>query len=239
MRIKAVTFDLDDTLWAVDPVIERANRVLWEWLHAMAPAFTARFTPDDFVEGSPLRQQCLSRYPHLAHSVTQIRLCLLRQGLEAVGYELPDAERLAQAAFDAFLSARHEVELFAGAAAMLRSLHAQGLRLGALSNGNAEVSRTGVAQWFDFQFNADQVGSAKPHPRMFELALRQLQLPASQVVHVGDHPINDVQAATQLGMGVIWVNLQQQPWPLPDPAPPQVTALEQIPGLIAHWQSPV
>lgn len=231
--IKAITFDLDDTLWAVSPVIQHANRTLWDWLHTHTPLLTQHFALSDLNEGSALRAGLLQRCPEIAHSVTQIRLKLLEECLAHCGYTAVEAAELALSAFEAFIEARHEVEFFAHARSMLENLHQQGYRLGALSNGNAEVSRTGLADLFDFQFNADQVGQAKPHPLMFETALAHSGLDARQVIHVGDHPINDVKAAQQLGIWTIWVNLEAGAWPGGQPADVEVTSLEHIPAAVA------
>jgi putative hydrolase of the HAD superfamily len=42
-RIRALTLDLDDTLWPVWPAIQRAEAALHGWLLRHAPATAARF----------------------------------------------------------------------------------------------------------------------------------------------------------------------------------------------------
>lgn len=230
--IRCVTFDLDDTLWAVDPVIRQANDDLWSWLEQNAGTFTQLLTPADLVEGSERRRQLLEREPEIAHSMTLVRLRLLEQGMEAAGYEAGQAKALAAAAFDVFIRARHQVELFEHARSMLQTLRQRGLLIGALSNGNADVSLTGIGDLFDFQFNADGVGTAKPHPLMFERALEHTGLRPEQVVHVGDHPINDVQGAREVGLWTIWVNLPGQHWAEAAQADERVDCLAQLPAAI-------
>lgn len=237
MTLQALTFDLDDTLWAVEPVIELANQTLWSWLEERAPRFTQAYQFSDLAEGSALRAQVLSRYPEIAHSVTLIRLKLLETALADLGYPVADAQTLAAQAFAAFMEARHQVTLFAHARTSLETLHRQGLRLGALSNGNAQVKRTGLADLFEFQLNADQVGQAKPHPLMFEQALAYLQLNPTQVVHIGDHPVNDVEAAQALGIWTVWVNLSGQAWPGGRPADVEIRSLADLPDAIAQLQA--
>lgn len=232
--IKCVTFDLDDTLWAVDPVIHQANRELWEWLEQNAPLFTQNHVLTDLAEGSSMRQQLLQQEPDIAHSMTQVRLRLLEQGCLSAGYSDDQARQMAAAAFDVFIRARHQVELFEHAQAMLEQLRRDGYLIGALSNGNADVGQTLIGSLFDFQYNADGVGSAKPHPGMFEKALEHTGLRPEQVVHVGDHPINDVQAARQVGMWTIWVNLPGQNWPQPARADETVSCLSAIPAVVAE-----
>jgi putative hydrolase of the HAD superfamily len=232
--IECVTFDLDDTLWAVDPVIEQANRELWQWLEAHAPEVSQTLAPADLSAGSALHQQLLQRAPEIAHSVSQVRLRLLEQGCRAAGHGEERARQLAAAAFEVFLHARHRVEPFEHAQPVLERLRREGYLIGALSNGNADLARLPIGELFDFQYNADGVGAAKPHPAMFERALAHTGLRAHQVVHIGDHPINDVQAARQVGMWTIWVNLPGQQWPQPARADATVNQLAAIPAALAR-----
>jgi len=230
--LKCATFDLDDTLWAVDPVIRQANQNLWQWLEENGGAFTRLHSPADLVEGSQMRAQLLAEQPEIAHSMTLVRLRLLERGLQAAGFAPQEAQARAAQAFQVFMRARHEVELFEHAFDMLKQLRTQGLTIGALSNGNADVSLTGIGELFDFQFNADSVGSAKPDPLMFQRALEHTGLRPEQVVHIGDHPINDVRAAREVGCWTVWVNLEGQHWPQPAQADERVDSLAQIPAAL-------
>ena len=116
MTIKLLSFDLDDTLWAVDPVMVQANLALYQWLDQHAPLFTVRYQLEDFGQ---LRRKVLKAQPEIGHSVTAIRLAVLRYGLQQSGYSDTDAERLTSGAFEAFLVARNQVELFQHAQQML------------------------------------------------------------------------------------------------------------------------
>lgn len=235
--IKCVTFDLDDTLWAVDPVIRQANLSLWQWLDENAPLFTAMHSLNDMKEGSALRRSLLEQHPEIAHSMTLIRLKLLEHGCIAAGYAQSEAVDLAERAFEVFMRGRHQVELFEHAQAALERLRQQGYIIGALSNGNADVAKTLVGHLFDFQYNADTVGSAKPEPEMFEQALHHTGLRPEQVVHVGDHPINDVKAARDLGIWTVWVNLPGQHWNMPAKADRNVHCLSALPGVVEELQA--
>lgn len=209
LMIKAITFDLDDTLWMVEPVIHKANEALWCWLSIHAPEFTQMFTLGDLAEGSTIRQELLSRHPEIQHSVTLIRQYLLKNCLMKSGYSEHDAIGLAHSAFECFLDARHQVDFLEHADSMLECLAQQNYIIGALSNGNADIKRTALGHRFDFQFNADQVGYAKPHPKMFECALEYTGLQAHEIVHVGDDLDKDVWAAKRMGFKTIWFNVSQ------------------------------
>lgn len=231
--IKCICFDLDDTLWAVDPVIKTANQTLYHWLADNAPRFNQCYQLDDFPR---LRQEVLAEHPQLAYSVSQIRRAVLLRGLRAAGYPAAEASALADAAFSVFHRARQQVEFFEGALACLQRLQAAGYRLGAISNGNADIQQVGLAQVMDFQISADQTGAQKPDPLIFRHMLTHTGLSADQVVHVGDHPEHDVAGAARLGIGTVWVNLTQRDWPLKDVTPDaQIHHLAQLPELLAGW----
>lgn len=230
--IKLVTFDLDDTLWSVMPVVTRADTLLWEWLEIEAPEFVHRFSRSDFSEGSAMRKALIASYPEISHSVSEIRLRLLEEGFIEVGYDRSQAAKLSAAAFDYFIKYRHAVTPYDQAIPMLRALKEMDLQIAALSNGNADIHQTPLAPWFDFQFNADSVGTAKPDSLMFLKALDKAGARASETVHIGDHPINDVQAAKQLGCHTIWINPEGTAWPMAVNADHHISCLSEIPATI-------
>jgi putative hydrolase of the HAD superfamily len=50
------------------------------------------------------------------------------------------------------------------------------------------------------------------------------------VVHIGDDPVLDVEAAAKVGMKTVWVNYEQQPWPTTLPPPDTViTRFDELP----------
>lgn len=232
MTIKVISFDLDDTLWAVQPVITQANQALYHWLDSNAPLFTAHYQLQDF---NRLREEVLRQQPHIAHSVTAIRLAVLHHGLRQSGYATPDAARLTQAAFAVFIEARNQVDFFQHAEQMLSELSVL-YRLIALSNGNADVHRVGLGKLFEFALNADQVGQAKPHPLMFEQMLTRTGVAPEQVVHVGDHPEHDILGAQHCGLHTLWVNRARNPWPLSTAPDLEVNCLSEVVAKISAYQ---
>ncbi len=229
--IKCITFDLDDTLWAVDPVIVEANKTLYSWLSENAELFVKCYQLRDFEH---LKSRALEHFPEIGHSVTLIRLKQLEIGLLDAGYPQAQAEALAHQAFEVFIEARNQVELFEHARTMLEQLKHAGYLIGALSNGNADVNRVGLGDLFDFALNADGVGKEKPHPLMFERMLHQNHLRPEQVIHIGDNPHHDIAGAKNAGLWTIWVNLTQLEWPEGDPADQSVTCLSDIPDKVAE-----
>ena len=68
--IKALTFDLDDTLWDVWPVVEHAEQLLYEWLAGYYPRIATRFTSLELRE---LCDEVAANQPGIAHDRTRLR----------------------------------------------------------------------------------------------------------------------------------------------------------------------
>ena len=63
---------------------------------------------------------------------------------------------------------------------------------------------------------SDEVGVAKPSTSIFELALKDMKVEASNVVHIGDDQKNDVAGAKLAGMQTIWIPASVGPNGEPD-----------------------
>lgn len=227
--IRCITFDLDDTLWAVDPVIQNANQTMFAWITEHAPAFLQHYQLNDLAD---LRQHVLREAPEISHSVTLIRMAQLKHGLQKAGYSVDEVEILAAQAFEVFIQARQEVVFFEHAREVLSELKQQGYQLGALSNGNADIHKVGLADLIDFQFKADDVGQMKPHPLMFEQMLSHTGLRPEQVIHVGDNHEHDVEGALAVGLWTIWVNMTSSD--KTSNATAQVSCLSELPARVAE-----
>ena len=83
--------------------------------------------------------------------------------------------------------------------------------LGVVTNGRSKAQRSKLTQahlagWFDSIRISEEEGVKKPHSQIFEQCLHDLQVAAHHAVYVGDHPVNDIDAAKQIGMFAIWVD---------------------------------
>lgn len=230
--IKVISFDLDDTLWAVQPVIDEANRRLYTWYQQHAPRFTERFSLNDFSE---LQQQAHQHYPEHAYSVTKVRQNMIHLGLTEAGYEGEERATLAEQSFAVFLAARNEVSFFEHALTMIETLHPD-YQLGALTNGNADINRVGLDRYFDFAIHADHIGIGKPDSRMFKALLDLTDTSPAEVLHVGDSLEHDVAGAKQSGVHSLWVNLNNQPVGTALKADIEVSCLSDIPAAVERYQ---
>lgn len=222
-----LTFDLDNTLWDVESIIIRAEAGMVAWLDSHYPRWQA--VGRDGMRA--LRGEVARVQPEICHDLTAVRLEVLRLALLRAGYDEATAKIGAAGAFEAFFSGRNTVTLFDGVAETLAALSARHT-LYALSNGNADIRRAGLAAYFREQLSAASVGYAKPHPRMFEQALAMAGVSPAQAIHIGDHPEQDVAAAQAVGMQAIWVNHGGSDWPLARPADGEIRHFSELPALI-------
>lgn len=198
--IKVVAFDLDDTLWETDPVLIEAEKILKQWLEDSVPGL--RYDRESVWA---IRHQLAASRPGLVNRPTDLRRSVIELALGQAGLSKAAAADLAAEAMTVFLEARSRLVLFEGVLETIEQL-ASRFTLGALTNGNADVSRVGLDEWFDFVFSAEDVGSAKPEPGLFLAALEFTGVEPREMVYVGDHPQNDVDAANRVGLRTIWVD---------------------------------
>jgi putative hydrolase of the HAD superfamily len=227
-RIKLITFDLDNTLWDVEPALVRAEQAQYLWLQEHRPRATRCFSPLQMRE---FRMQHYQRNPHLAHQISEIRIQSLKALLLECDYDEDMAEAGAGGAFQAFLALRHQVQPYEQALPVLQTL-ADDYMLGALTNGNADVFKLEIGDYFDFSFSAEQVDASKPLPDLFHAAMRESGAASHEIIHVGDNPKHDVLGAQQVGLFTIWMNSGDWRWPGGEPADAQITSLAELPAAV-------
>lgn len=204
-KVRAIGLDLDDTLWPIWPTIARAEVQLQEWLATRAPS-AARTMADPAVR-LELRRQVERSRPELGHDMSALRRECIRLALQREGEDTG----LAEPAFEVFFEHRMRVDLFADALPALEFLAAR-FPVVAISNGNADVARVGLAAHFTASLSAHQFGVGKPDPRIFHAAAAAAGVPADEVLHVGDDPALDVLGGLDAGMQTVWVNRSERQW---------------------------
>ncbi|MBS0301602.1 MAG: HAD family hydrolase [Proteobacteria bacterium] len=212
-RIRAITLDLDDTLWTVWPTIERADRAVRAWLQPRAPGAAALSA--DRATVAAARQSVVQARPELAHDLGAIRRECIRHLLLGAGED----PALAEPAFEVFYRERQRVTLFDDARPALAFLAAR-YPLVALSNGNADIGRVGLAPFFHAAVAAGDLGVAKPDRRIFQAGASAAGVSPSQVLHIGDDPHLDAAGALAAGMQSAWVNRADRAWPAELPQAP-------------------
>ena len=120
---------------------------------------------------------------------------------------------------------------------MLARLKRAGMPLAILSNGapwmlESLVTQAGLADRFDALLSVEEVGAFKPHPRVYQLAVDRLGVPARAISFQSSNGW-DAQAASSFGMRVVWCNRYgQERERLPGAPDRTVTSLAELPALL-------
>jgi len=211
---KVITFDLDDTLWECLPIIKSAEIKLRDWLEKFYPKITEKYTLDEFIKS---RKNIVEKSPEHAFDFTYIRKKQLYDIAIDTGYQHNTAILIQDQGFEVFITERSNVLLYDDVIPSFNILKKH-FRLGALTNGNVDLTKTDLHSYFNFSLNAITAGYAKPDCRFFESACKLANVTANEIIHIGDHPEQDVQGAIAAGIDSIWINRNKTQWPdIPQP----------------------
>jgi 2-haloacid dehalogenase len=144
-----------------------------------------------------------------------------------------EPEPIRAALMDAYLQLRAYPE----APDVLARLRAAGLKLAVLSNGeprmlDAAVRNAGLADLLDAVLSVEEVGVFKPDPRVYQLAVDRLAVPADQISFQSSNAW-DVNGAATFGLRPVWINRFGAPAErLPGSAEHELGDLSGLPGLL-------
>lgn len=216
MPLKAVLFDLDDTLYDHQhncrEALSGVHREYACFQRVSYEEFDQRHS--DYLEAIHLRV--------LAGELTldEARRLRFRKLFAHYGEEIADdaLETLTVRYRQAYLAAERLID---GAVALLEQVRAAGLRIGIVTNNTieeqtAKLKRLGLEPYIDVLTISEAVGVAKPDPRIFAAALRQLGCQPDEVVMVGDSWSADIMGAQAAGIRAVWLNRYGRA--CPDPA---------------------
>lgn len=120
---------------------------------------------------------------------------------------------------------------------VLRQLKAAGLKTAILSNGtpamlDSAVKNARIDGLLDIVLSVEEVGVYKPDPRVYQLAVDQLGIPASRISFQSSNAW-DAYAASSFGMKVVWCNRYGQPRErLPGAPDCEIETLAEIPRIV-------
>lgn len=196
-RLRAIFFDVDDTLCATTEFALRARR------NAVRAMIDAGLDADEELVWSELCEVIAEFSSNYEHHYDKLLLRLPPRCLEGRNRALVVAAGVAAYHDTKF----RELAPFPGALELLRDLRALKVRLGVITHGwtikQAEkLVRLGLVPYLDpgSIFISDQIGIAKPNPKLYQTALRAHGLQPGEAMYVGDNPRNDVAPPRSLGM---------------------------------------
>lgn len=226
-KLKAVVFDLDNTLYDYDA--------------AHAPAFEAltRFacrefglTPEEFADRHRAAMRELARRCGANCAAVHNRLIRYQVLLEALGRPIGYAPGMSRLYWSTLLDA---MRVYPGAVETLARLRALGLVVGVGTNMTADcqyekLERIGAMSQVDFLVTSEEVSAEKPDRRLFDACAAKAGCESGACLFVGDSLENDVRGALAAGMRAAWF--------CPNGAPdgpaeaPVVTRLGDLIGLV-------
>jgi putative hydrolase of the HAD superfamily len=232
-KIRAVLFDLDDTLHDDTHAYTSA-----------AQEVAAEVAAEHGIDALALKQAYIAEAEGFWHRLTaselrtklsQWRAAMWGNALRTVGIE--DARVAERSAANYNLYRKKYFTLFPGALDLLRELRGEGMKLGLLTNGVSETHREKIAllqitEYFDAIFLADEVGMVKPDPLLFAHACAKLDTAPSQSAMVGDRYERDIAGALDAGLYAIWINVRNEQLPR-DVRPPDAI-VHNIGEVAAH-----
>jgi len=202
--LRAILFDWGGTL--MDD--EWSDEIALKGHSAGLAALTRDGLPDAAAFTGYLREHEAELFPLTGEDEIDIS-AVMTQSFAAQGVELTDDDvRLfLQAAQEAWSS---HYALAASAHALLEALRERGLKLALVSNTASPqwllqpiLERQGIAERVDAIVLSSEVGKRKPHPAIFERALRDLDVQSSEALFVGDRLDADVRGASRVGMKTV------------------------------------
>ena len=200
-NIKAISFDVDGTLWDFESAMTNALAVTLRRIKQAVPnKASTQLTVPKMID---IRDAVSKQLGGDASGLERIRHAAFVKTLESIGH--PDQE-LANELYHLYMETRFSsVRPFAEVPTALTRL-ANRFQLGVISNGNTHPDRFGLPHVFDFVAFASDCGHSKPDPRIFEFALSKIKHSPEEVLHVGDSLENDVGGASNSGLRSAWLN---------------------------------
>ncbi|MBU3023674.1 HAD-IA family hydrolase [Aestuariibacter sp. A3R04] len=203
--VEAMTFDLDDTLYNNEPIIQQAEATLSEYIKARYPK-TGAMTPAQWRD---LKRALIKKNIGLASDMGELRMHSLRHALRRDIADDQEREAAATACFNCFYTARSNFSLHTDVHEVLSQL-AKRIPLIAITNGNVDPKRTGMTTYFHTFLHASLTYRAKPAADMFNKAASLLALPPQRILHVGDNMEKDVMGAIDAGFQTAWLAVNRR-----------------------------
>jgi len=214
---QAILFDLDDTLYDF--------RAFWR--ARLERGLAAVLAAQPQLEQTALVRAAMEEWVFIA----QMGDFLRRQGLR-------DERLIARACADYAEGWFDDLLLPEETAQILHALHGS-YRLGLITNGptdiqQAKIERFALGGLMDALVISEEVGIAKPDPRIFAIALDRLAVQPSQALFVGDSPEHDLRGAAAAGIDVVWLN--RHGGELPEDLPVPLATIRRLDELLPLLQ---
>jgi HAD superfamily hydrolase (TIGR01549 family) len=202
-EIKAVFFDVDDTLYDHSYHIHQAMTAVREEF-----SFLQEFSIE-YLKGLSHKflEEVHERLLRGEITVEESRKIRWQKFIEVTRKPKMDAMKLANFYSTSYYKNERAVP---GAIELLQILKGS-YTIGIISNNLLDeqlnkMRRIGIVEHIDTFAISEEVGVAKPDPKIFEVALERAGVTADEAILIGDSWNNDVLGALQVGIRPIWFN---------------------------------
>lgn len=213
--LRAIGFDLDDTLWDESRATACAARALHS-RHGGDVAFEPFLAHWRRLSTRHFDAFARGEISHLEQRRRRVREILDVVGVPADPEGIDGLCTLYQEAYEAAWTP------FPDALPVLAGLRSRGFPLALVTNGDGtqqrkKLARMGLTDAFDWILISGEVGVAKPDPRIFETLLVRSGRAPGEFLFIGDRPDKDVLPARALGLEALQIDRKS-----PTPVPPGV-----------------
>lgn len=226
LNANLITFDLDDTIFPVGPVVADANKALFEHMKALG----CETTQEEYLKTTKEIRNELAK-ENKAITYTELRKRAIRTELKKQLREDDVSDSIVFRSYDIWEEHRHmaaETHLYPDTISMLKQLkenHPDAV-IGAITNGKGNpLMMNSTRDFFDFCVSGeddDVFPLRKPSEGIYNVALKRFQQLSEKKIggsidmseqcwiHVGDDLANDVGASAKCGAKAIWVDLEDE-----------------------------
>jgi HAD superfamily hydrolase (TIGR01662 family) len=235
--VRAVFFDVDFTLIYPGPTFQG------EGYRQFCAAHGVQVDPARFIDGVVEASSILHDDQELAYS-EEIFIRYTRRIIEVMGGRGEGVEAAARDIYVEWAACHHFV-LYDDVAPVLRELAARELKIGLISNSHRSMAA--FQDHFELHgliagaISSSEHGYLKPHPSIFEAALRLVGVDAHESVMVGDSMRHDIEGARRAGMRGVLVQradsgLSRHP---ESEDVPVIRSLSELPALLGRGSGPI
>lgn len=202
--IKAITFDLDDTLYDNATIVENAESKLIDALNQLGKLGNLTLT-----EYYAVKSVVLNHHPEIYHDVIAWRSETIKYILQKAPRSKHQIQQIIDESMSLFTDWRHAMTVPQSSYDLLIYL-ANKYPLAVITNGNVDINRIGLKDYFQFSLRGGADGRSKPFPEVFQLAVQKLSVDANHILHIGDSLSADVNGAIKSGLQSCWINIDNQ-----------------------------
>ncbi|MGN1392960.1 MAG: HAD-IA family hydrolase [Succinivibrionaceae bacterium] len=204
-KVKCISFDLDDTLYDNKGNVERAEDFVFNYIFEH---YISQTTVDYLKKYYQIiKNDFCNNFPWLLSDVSLCRYFILKHMLEYFSnYNHNLSSIISQELVNLFIKERSVINVSRETLVTLEKLSKKYL-LVAITNGNLDIKKTILYEYFSGVFFANINQLCKPHKDMFYIVCKLYNIKPYELCHIGDDPITDVYGAKSFGASVIF---QQQ-----------------------------